>query len=101
MDLVKAAATGDRVKALTALRDHLAGRMLEADDRSVSAIAKQLSDVLRDLEALAPPKVKSAVDDLAKQRAKRRAKVDQSSTTGNRQRRPRSRGSDGGSRKAT
>jgi hypothetical protein len=69
-DLVVAVQSGDRRVALTALRDHLALQLVEGLPQTVAPIAKQLADVLRELEGLAEPKG-SAVDDLRARRAAR------------------------------
>lgn len=68
------AAAGDRRKSLEALRDLLA-RQLETADRDVPALARQLREVMADLDALPNPHEKSRVDELNKRRAQRRAKA--------------------------
>lgn len=79
--LAESATTGDRIKVLEAMRDLLAARLQATDDdRSVAPISKRLSEVMAELEALQPPKVKSDVDDLRSQREKRRAKVQDDAT---------------------
>jgi hypothetical protein len=65
-------ASGDRVQALTALRDYLAG-LVDTHDGSakdIAPITKQLADVVRELDGLAPPMRKgTALDELAARRA--------------------------------
>lgn len=61
---------GDRRKSLEALRDRLAADIDSADARLVPALAKQLVDVLRDIEGLREPEG-SALDDLAARRVAR------------------------------
>jgi hypothetical protein len=61
---------GDRRRSLEALRDRLAADIDAADARLVPALAKQLVDVLRDIEGLREPEG-SALDDLAARRAAR------------------------------
>jgi hypothetical protein len=87
MSLSEAVATGDRLKALQALRDRLAdevGRV--ADDgfcpackrgsSSVAPLAKQLRDVLGELADLAPTVRKDPVrDELERKREERKAKA--------------------------
>jgi len=100
-NLTGVVATGDRVKSLEALRDVLAARLLASeDDRVVAPIAKQLSDVMRELEALTPPKVTDQVDEQRRKREERRAKVS-NRATGSDERRGRSRGAAGSSEPAT
>lgn len=65
---------GDHRASLLALRDHLAERLLSAD-KDAAPIARQLTIVLRELEALPNPAVESKVDEIAKRRAARRAKA--------------------------
>lgn len=62
--LSKAAASGDRLKALVALRDRLA-EAIEATEsaRDVAALSRQLTDVLAQIEEVKPPVVE--VDPLA------------------------------------
>jgi hypothetical protein len=67
-----AVASNDRVAALTALRDYLAGLVDEFDGspKDIAPITKQLADVLRELDGLAPPMRKgTALDELAARRA--------------------------------
>ncbi|MGH8867086.1 MAG: hypothetical protein ACRDYU_03710 [Actinomycetes bacterium] len=74
-----AAADGDRRATLEALRDKLAARMDrngegEIDDRALAPVARQLSEVMREIESLAPPE-ESTLDELAKQRAARQGRA--------------------------
>ena len=66
--LVAAAASGDRRAALLALRDELARRLVDAD-RDAAPLARQLTIVLQQIDALPVPGEASRVDDLAKRRA--------------------------------
>lgn len=68
------AATGDRRSSLEALRDFLA-RQLETAERDVPALARQLREVMAELDALPNPMEKSPVDELTKKRAARRSKA--------------------------
>lgn len=68
-------AEGDRRKALQALREHLARALDSADERYIAPLAKQLADVMRELDALPTGKEVSPVDDLAKRRVQRRKKA--------------------------
>ena len=68
------AATGDRRASLEALRDLLA-RQLETAERDVPALARQLREVMAELDALPNPKEKSPVDELTRKRAARRSKA--------------------------
>lgn len=72
-DLREAVASGDRTKALLALRDELARDIENAPCSAVAPLAKQLRDVLTELETLRPKQGASKVDDLAARRAKRRS----------------------------
>ena len=72
MAISAAFSSGDRVQALTALRDHLAG-LVDAHDgpaKDIAPITKQLADVVRELDGLAPTTRKgTALDELASRRA--------------------------------
>lgn len=68
------AAAGDRRKSLESLRDLLA-RQLEISDRDVPALARQLREVMAEIDSLPNPKETSRVDELNKRRAERRAKA--------------------------
>jgi uncharacterized protein (DUF2267 family) len=96
-DLRGTVAAGDRVCSLRAIRDTLAASLEEAAPQYAAALAKQLADVMRELDQLQPPKQESKVDDLAARRAARRKKaaVPKRAASG-KQRRTRSGGADGG-----
>ena len=67
------AVAGGRTQALTALRDYLAGLIDEFDGppRDIAPITKQLADVVRELDDLAPVQRKgTALDELAARRSK-------------------------------
>jgi hypothetical protein len=68
----EAAAGGERVITLTALRDYLAGLIdsFDGQPRDIAPITKQLADVVRELDDLAPVQRKgTALDELAARRA--------------------------------
>lgn len=71
----EAAATGDRLKALRALRDLLAVEIDTCSSaRDIAALSRQFADVLAQIEKLAPPEQKGTpLDELAKRRAGRGA----------------------------
>ena len=68
------AATGDRRATLEALRDLLAASLVVVDPDKRAPLAKQLTDVLREIDAL-PSGERSKVDDLAARRKARRTKA--------------------------
>lgn len=73
MGISDAAASGDRTAALVALRDYLAGLIenFDGQPRDIAPITKQLADVVRELDDLAPPQRKgTALDELAARRSK-------------------------------
>jgi hypothetical protein len=72
VDLTEAVASRDRTAALIALSDHLTGLLIAATPRDAAALARQLRDVLSDLDAQ-PREEASPVDDLASRRTARRA----------------------------
>ena len=75
MSVAEAASTDDRLKALVALRDTLA-RSIDACDsmRDLAALSRQMTDVLEQIEKLAPQVEEGdAVDEIARRRAARRA----------------------------
>jgi hypothetical protein len=74
-DLFETVVAGNRLKSLEALRDMLAATVQSADAPYVAALSKQLADVLREIDALNPPKQVSTIDDLAARRAERRKKA--------------------------
>jgi len=64
--------SGDRVEALTALRDYLAGLVdvFEGAPKDIAPITKQLADVVRELDGLSPVQRKgTALDELAARRS--------------------------------
>lgn len=58
---------------LRALRDHLAELLADAPPSVQAPLAKQLREVLGELEKVAPVRTESAVDELATKRKNRRA----------------------------
>lgn len=73
MALFDSASTGDRLKALEGLRDHLARSMDECDDvRALGTLAGQYRQVLSEIESLSKGKgAESGLDELLKRRASR------------------------------
>ena len=72
MGISEAVSGGDRVQALTALRDYLAGLVDDFDGspKDIAPVTKQLADVVRELDGLAPPMRKgTALDELAARRS--------------------------------
>ena len=72
MTIRDAVCTGDRVSGLTALRDFLAGMVEDFDGapKDIAPITKQLADVIRELDLLAPVSRKgTALDELAARRS--------------------------------
>jgi len=65
--------SGNRVASLTALRDYLAGLVDDFDGapKDIAPITKQLADVVRELDVLAPVQQRkgTALDELAARRA--------------------------------
>ena len=76
MGLTAAVSSGDRVEALTALRDTLAESIEAADPGQVAALARQLSLVLAELAELNPNTEGDIVDDLAARRVERLSGTD-------------------------
>jgi hypothetical protein len=70
--LTEVAAAGDRAKSLAALRDFLASELVKCDGRGAAALAHEFRETLRELSAVEMPEG-DAVDELAAERAKRRA----------------------------
>lgn len=73
MGVSEVAGSGDRAKTLAALRDYLAGLIdtFDGPPRDIAPITKQLADVVRELDELAPVQRKgTALDELAARRAK-------------------------------
>lgn len=73
MPVSEAFSSGDRVQALTALRDYLAGLVdtFDGTPKDIAPITKQLADVVRELDGLAPVQHKgTALDELAARRSK-------------------------------
>ena len=73
--LTEAAASGSRLAALESLRDLLAAEIDAGPaPRDLAALSRQLTDVLAQIEQLAPPEKKGTpLDELAKRRAGRGA----------------------------
>lgn len=71
--LTEAVASGDRRRALTALRDRLAEEIEGSrSSMAIAPMAKQLTDVLKELDGLPIPGEVSRVDELARRAARRR-----------------------------
>ena len=73
MSLIDSAASGDRLRALEALRDHLASAMQETDDvRALGTLAGQYRQVLSEVAELSKGKASgSDLDELLKRRKER------------------------------
>lgn len=74
-DLVAEVASGDRRRALVALRNRLAQELTVAEGRNVAAIAGQLQKVLDAIDALPDETEKSNVVDFAARVADKRAQA--------------------------
>ena len=72
--LIEAAESGDRRATLEALRDYLAAIVVIAEPRSVAPLARQLAEVVRELDAMPVGNEESKVDELAQRRLDRLAK---------------------------
>lgn len=74
MSVHEHATSGDRLKTLQALRDHLARAIDDCDSlRDLAALAGRLQSVLEEIAELAPPEQKGdAVDEIAQRRNARR-----------------------------
>lgn len=70
-----AAASNDRLATLVALRNTLARSIDECESmRDLAALSRQMTDVLAQIDAVAPPEQKGdAVDEIAARRAARRS----------------------------
>ena len=73
--LTAAAAAGDRLTTLCALRDVLAESIEDADPDKRAPLAARLSDVLAQIEAAAEPEAEDGVDEIAQRRAARRERA--------------------------
>ena len=72
--IADAAASGDRLAALRALRDRLATEIDDCDSpRDLAALALRLTDVLTQIDAVPNTEQVSAADELADRRARRRS----------------------------
>ena len=71
-DALVQAVGGDRKAALEAIRDRLAAELTRARGTGAAAIARELREVLTELEAIPDPEV-SPVEQLLRRRAERRA----------------------------
>jgi hypothetical protein len=74
MSLVEATASGDRRQALEALRHKLATELDSSNGHGTASLAKELANVLREIDQL-PVAKGSKVDDLGARRTARRAKA--------------------------
>lgn len=75
MALSAAAKSGDRRKALEALRDELARALEDADVAVKAQLAGQLRATLKDLDELPSVSVDSSLEKARKKRADRRASL--------------------------
>lgn len=69
--LSEAAGSGDRRRALEALRTVLVTTIQQAETREVAALARQLALVLKELDELPAARGRSTFDDLAARRRNR------------------------------
>lgn len=77
-DITDAATSGNRLNTLVALRDRLAADIEAATTaRDVSMLTKELTNVLREIDAIPTADSESKVDEIAKRRAERQAAVGQ------------------------
>lgn len=65
--------SGNDIEALTALREHLAAALVDADERAMAGISREYRAVLAELRRLGAGKEVSALDEIAARRARRRA----------------------------
>jgi hypothetical protein len=79
MNLADAAASGDRIAALQALRDKIAQELDACESsRDIAALAGRLQSVLAELDTIAPPiGAETPLDVLRARRAERRADLTQ------------------------
>ena len=75
MELTGEVASGDRRRALVAIRDQLALTLAEADAHQVASLARELRAVVAELDAMPGHREGSKSDELAQRRATRRAKA--------------------------
>src|SRR5690349_2872521 len=78
----QAASTGDRLRALVALREKLAGAIDGCESlRDLPPLSARLSDVLAQIETLSPKvEVGDAVDEITARRAARRSSATKGSS---------------------
>lgn len=76
-EVVRAARSGSREKTLLAVRDELAKAIASSQTRpsDLPALAKQLDQVMKDLEVIGHAEESDAVDEVANRRAARRSKT--------------------------
>lgn len=75
MAMLDAAKSGDRRKALEALRDELAAALEQADVAVKAQLAGQLRAALKELDELPKVSVESPLEKAKKKRAERRANL--------------------------
>jgi hypothetical protein len=76
-DVRSAAASGDRVATLTALRDRLASAIDECDQlRDLAPLSRQLVGIVAELDALSTSEEVTVLDELRAKRADRGADTD-------------------------
>lgn len=73
MSLTAKVQEGDRRASLVELRNLLASRLEAASPRDTAALARQLTDVLREIEGIKEDSKEDKADELARRRANRRA----------------------------
>ncbi len=72
-DVVVEISSGDRLRALIALRDELARRLPDAPSRELPVIARRLQSLLEEIEKLSVSSEKSFVDVMRERRDERLA----------------------------
>ncbi len=73
MNVVDEISSGNRLRALIALRDELARRLPDAPSRELPVIARRLQSLLEEIEKLSVSSEKSFVDVMRERRDERRA----------------------------
>ena len=73
MNVVDEISSGNRLRALIALRDELARRLPDAPSRELPVIARRLQSLLEEIEKLSVASTPSFVDEIHARYASRRA----------------------------
>ena len=75
-DFYRIASEGTRREALQAIRERLAGELVLAEGRDVAPIARQLAEVIREIDSLPLPEGVSTLDELRQRTARLTAPED-------------------------